>query len=80
MKNTAIVVSPTLVPLNTTITIRTNETFPDSTYQITDESGRTLRKGSITKGICEFYLSVAGMATGNYRLIMGSSQERFKVI
>ena len=80
MKNTAIVVSPTRVPVNATITIRANETFPDNTYQITDESGKMLRRGSISKNICEFYLSVAGMSTGNYRLVMGSLQERFKVI
>lgn len=81
MKNQYLIVSPLQVPLNATITIRSSENvFPDNGYMITDELGRTVRKGAITNGMNEFCLSVVGMATGVYRLTVGQAQEKFTVL
>ncbi|HMJ47617.1 MAG TPA: hypothetical protein VK498_09815 [Ferruginibacter sp.] len=81
MKNQHLIVSPLQVPINATVTIRSSEnSFPDNDYMITDEKGRTVRKGAISKGINEFCLSVVGMATGVYSLSVGQVQEQFTVM
>ena len=81
MKNQYLIVSPLQVPINATVTIRSSEnSFPDNGYMIMDEKGRTIRKGSISKGNNEFCLSVVGMSTGVYNLIVGQEQEQFTVL
>ena len=78
MKNQHLIVSPLQVPYNAIVTIRSAEnTFPDNGYMITDQNGRTVRKGAIAKGMTEFCLSVVGMATGVYNLTVGQVQEQF---
>lgn len=81
MKNQSLIVFPLEVPTNASVTIRSSEEiFPDKDYMITDEMGRTVRRGAISNGINEFCLSVVGMATGVYRLSMGQLQEKFIVM
>lgn len=81
MKNPPIVLSPTQVPADARIFIRTApEIWNENSYVITNESGKTVRKGTISSGIKEFYLSVVGMASGNYYVSVGAVKERFTVI
>jgi len=79
--NLKLLISPIQVPVNASLTIRTyDDYFPDNGYMITDELGRIIRKGAIAKGICEFSLSMVGLATGVYRITMGQVQERFTIL
>ena len=81
MKTTPILVSPTQVPSNARLTIRSaTDAFSENAYIITDEVGRIIRKGSISKNLNEFCLCVAGMAAGVYRVTVGQVQEKFTVI
>lgn len=81
MKTTPIVLIPTHVPSNARLTIRSaTDAFTENAYIITDELGKIIRKGSISKGINEFCLSVVGMATGVYRVTVGQVEEKFTVI
>ena len=77
----SMILSPRQVELNDILTIRSaTEPFPEIHYMITDESGRLIRKGAITKGINEFKLCIVGFKTGVYRLSMGQTMEQFTVI
>jgi len=81
MKPSPIVVYPSNVPTNARITIRAStDHFPENMYLITDESGKVIRKGSISTGMKEFCLSVVGMMPGCYRLYVGNVQEKFTVL
>lgn len=81
MKTTPILITPAHVPVNASVTVRSaTDTFPENSYLITDELGKIIRKGAISKGINEFCLSVVGMATGVYRVTVGQVQEKFTVI
>lgn len=81
MKNAPIVISPNQVPADARIIIRTAaDLFNDTSYIITNETGKTVRRGRISSGIKEFYLSVVGMTTGNYYVSVGAVREKFTVI
>ena len=81
MKNTPIVISPSQVPADARIIIRTaSDLFNGNSYVITNESGKTVRRGTISSGIKEFYLSVVGMSLGNYYVSVGAVREKFTVI
>lgn len=81
MRNTPLVISPNQVPSDTRIIIRTvSEICNGNSYIITNESGKTVRKGMISSGTKEFYLSVVGMSTGNYYVSVGEVREKFSVI
>lgn len=74
-------VSPAEVIKNTCLHVRTSSShFPETEYRITDERGRVVRKGSVSKRISEFTLSMVGIDTGVYRFIMGAVQEKFVVV
>lgn len=76
-----IYVSPAQVLLNTCLHVKTSSnSFPETEYRITDESGRVVRKGSVCERISEFSLSMVGIKTGVYRFIMGAVQEKFVVV
>ena len=73
--------SPRQVELNDILTVRSAaEPFNEINYMITDETGRLIRKGAITRGINEFKLCIVGFKTGVYRLSMGQTMEQFTVI
>lgn len=81
MKNPPLVISPNQVPANARIFIRRASDICDSnSYVITNESGKTVRKGTISSGMQEFYLSVVGMASGEYYVSVGTLREKFTVI
>lgn len=81
MKPPPIIVSPSHVPHDARVTIRSQEnTFLENAYIITNETGKIIRKGCISKGINEFCLSVVGMTAGVYRVSVGQVQEKFTVI
>jgi hypothetical protein len=63
------------------MTVRSESgTFSDHAYQITDENGRIIRKGSIGDRINEFRLSVVGLATGAYYFSMGREAKKFTIV
>lgn len=74
-------VIPSKVLAGTKFTVQSGqEPFTENVYIIKNQSGKIIRKGSISKGNSEFYLSVAGMATGVYRIEIGLRQDSFTVI
>lgn len=81
MTNSSILISPIQVPGDARIIVRTaKEIFDDNSYIITNQSGKTIRRGKISSGIKEFYLSVVGMAAGRYYVTVGGVTEKFTVI
>lgn len=80
MKNTQILISPTQVPTDARINICAASNIFTGTYLITNESGKIVRRGTISSGINEFYLSIVGMAAGNYYVSIGAVREKFTVI
>lgn len=76
-----VIVSPRQVELNEVITIRPQtDYFTEIHYSITDESGKLVRKGAISKGINEFKLCIVGFKTGVYNLNMGDATANFTVL
>lgn len=53
--------------------------FASIVYQITDESGRIMRKGAISHGSNEFKLCIVGFKTGVYHLNIGNEKAQFIV-
>ena len=81
MTTKPILVIPSQVLINAQLTIRSADNpFTENAYVITNEIGKVIRKGSISSGNHEFCLSMVGMATGVYRIIVGQVQEKFTVI
>ncbi len=60
-----VILSPYHVEINSILTVRSAlEPFDQVQYIITDESGRLIRKGAISKGTIEFKLCIVGFKTG----------------
>jgi plastocyanin domain-containing protein len=79
--NALISISPNKVPVNTTMTVRTeSDSFSDNGYSITDENGRIIRKGFISERMTEFRLSMVGLAAGVYCFTMGTVNQKFTII
>jgi len=76
-----VILSPTHVELNEILTVKSGSAqFNENGYMITDESGRLIRKGAITRGIDEFKLCIVGFKTGVYQLTIGQVIEKFTVL
>ena len=76
-----VILSPRQVELNEILTVRSAaDPFTEVNYTITDEAGRLVRKGAISRGINEFKLCIVGFKAGEYRLSMGQTMEQFTVI
>ncbi len=79
--NQQVILSPSQVELNAILTVRSaSNQFNDMDYVITDETGRLIRKGAISKGINEFKLCIVGFKTGVYKLAIGQVIEKFTVM
>ncbi len=76
-----VILSPSQVELNAILTVRSaSNQFHDMDYVITDDAGKLIRKGAISKGINEFKLCIVGFKTGVYRLTIGHVIEKFTVM
>lgn len=79
--STQLLVSPNPVPANASIKVQPSEiSFSANRYQIINERGELVRKGTIADPSREFSLSVCGMADGSYWLEMGDQRERFTIV
>jgi hypothetical protein len=79
MKNIAngIMLMPTRMEANQTLTIKTEDQFLHPQYIITDSNGKLIRRGTISEGATEIKLCMAGVRSGSYFFNLGPIAERF---
>lgn len=81
MKNISgsIMLMPTRMEANQTLTVRTEDQFHHPQYIITDTEGKLVRRGTIADGINEIKLCMVGVRSGSYVFQLGSTIERFVI-